>query len=107
MSQVQNIRVHKIEGINNSSKFLENFVTALKYSYVLEDKELTHPSQIFITRFYLVTAPIRKVSLQIFNNGTLLIQGSPRIPKKNFDLEINQIIRLANNLIENKLFDMS
>jgi len=95
--KLQNMRVCKLKNINSNEK-LKKFISNLKFSYNIEDLQLTHPSQIFITKFYLVTAPIRKISLQIFDNGTILIQSSPKIPKKKFDLEINQIIKMAEEL---------
>lgn len=77
---------------------LDLFVKTLNQIYNCDTFPLTHPSQLFRTKFYLKTFKRKKISLLIFSNGTIFIQGSPQIPQEIFQTETKQILNLVKDL---------
>lgn len=94
-----NIKKERVEGIAESDA-LRRFERQLKDKYKVMGLPLTQQYQVYRVRLCLKCAPEIPVSLQIFTSGTILIQGSPKIPKNEFESETDTIAEMAKQSVE-------
>lgn len=78
------------------------FIKEVSNIYSCDPLPLTHPSQLYRTKFNVKTSMRKKVSLQIFKNGTVFFQGSSLISSDIFQKETTQIMNLIKDIVANK-----
>lgn len=93
MGNEQNTATYKDDKINIKEN-IDLIIQNLKFSYNLSQLDITHESQMFRSVFYFKCSNEKPINMIIFSNGTLLLQGSQKIKKEDFQKEANQIIKM-------------
>jgi hypothetical protein len=95
----QNRESAVVEGISDEDALIR-FHKALEQEYRVNKQELTQPSMVTRISFSLNCCKDFPVTLMIWATDTILVQGSPNIPKTGFEEEVGTIIELAKSSIE-------